>query len=78
MSSSAQKYEETQEWNYGLDPELRSYKKKLSSGDYFGEVAFLYDCKRTATVKAKLYATVGTVSHEVFAEVLREFPDFKQ
>jgi len=47
------------------------------SGDYFGEVAFMYKCKRTSTVKAKLYATLGCINHEIMTEMLRDFPDFK-
>lgn len=47
------------------------------SGDYFGEVAFLYNCRRTSTIKAKLYATLGYINHEVMTELLRDYPDFK-
>ena len=35
--------------------------KKLESGDYFGEISFLYNCRRSATIKAKLYATLGCI-----------------
>lgn len=52
--------------------------KKLVSGDYFGEVSFLYRCRRTSTVKAKLYATVGKINHVIMTEMLRDFVDFKQ
>ena len=56
----------------------RSHSKKLESGDYFGEVAFMYNCKRTSTIKAKLYATLGGIDHITMNEMLRDFPDFKR
>ena len=49
----------------------------LVSGDYFGEVSFLYKCRRTSTIKAKLYATLGRIYHMLFEKVLRYYPDFK-
>jgi len=53
-------------------------KKILMDGDYFGEVSFLYNCRRTATIKAKQYGTLGQINHDVMNELLREFPDFKK
>ena len=50
----------------------------LSKGDYFGEVAFLFDTKRTSTIKAKLYATVGRIKSNKFEELMRENKDFKK
>ena len=58
------------------DPHKAS-QKKLVSGDYFGEVSFLYKCRRTATVKAKLYATLGCIGHENMNEILRDYPNFR-
>jgi len=49
----------------------------LVSGDYFGEVSFLYKCRRTTTIKAKLYATLGRIDHTLFENILRDYPDFK-
>ena len=54
-----------------------NHSKKLVSGDYFGEVAFLYDCRRTSTIKAKLYASIGIIDHVIMNEMLRDFPDFR-
>ena len=50
----------------------------MSKGDYFGEVAFLFDTKRTSTIKAKLYATVGRLNWHIMEEMLRDNPDFKK
>ena len=54
-----------------------SFKKMLRPGDYFGEVSFLFDCARTATIKAKLYATVGALNHEIMNNLLNEYPTFR-
>ena len=37
----------------------------------------MFKCRRTSTIKAKLYATLGCVDHENFNSILRDFPDFK-
>ena len=50
--------------------------KMLSDGDYFGEIAFMFNCRRTATIKAKQYATVGRLNHVVMTELIRDHPDF--
>ena len=37
----------------------------------------MFNCKRTSTIKAKLYATLGCIDHVVMTELLRDFPSFK-
>lgn len=49
----------------------------LRPGDYFGEVSFLFDCRRTSTIKAKLYATLGCLSHDKINGILNRFPHFR-
>lgn len=49
----------------------------LRPGDYFGEVSFLFHCARTSTIKAKLYATVGALNHEIMNGLLNDYPTFK-
>jgi len=61
----------------GAPEPSRSQSKKLVSGDYFGEVAFLFKVRRTSTIKAKLYATLGCIDATNMTEMLRDFPDFK-
>lgn len=65
-----------------LDEEKQRNKKLdfsnfLGPGDYFGEVSFLFGCRRTATIKAKQYATLGAVDHRIFTEILDEYPIFR-
>ncbi len=37
----------------------------------------MYRCRRTATIKAKLYATLGVIDHVLFPRIIRDYPDFK-
>lgn len=39
-------------------------------------MAFLYNCRRTSTIKSKLYSTLGCIGHVVMKEILRDFPLF--
>ena len=55
----------------------RPKSKKLISGDFFGEVSFIYNCRRTCTIKARLYATLGCIDAPTTMDLLQEFPDFK-
>ena len=55
----------------------RAEAKKLVTGDYFGEVSFLFNCRRTSTIKSKLYATLGCINDRVMLDLLRDFPEFK-
>lgn len=50
----------------------------LSAGSYFGEVAFVYDCRRTSTVKAKLYATLGVLDYKTMFGLMNDHPMFHE
>ena len=50
----------------------------MTNGEYFGEVSFMYKCRRTSTIKAKLYSTLGCIDHTQMTSLLHEYPLFKQ
>ncbi|KAF1332318.1 Voltage-gated ion channel, partial [Globisporangium splendens] len=43
--------------------------KVLSQGDYFGEIALLMNCKRTANVRAQGFSELCTLTREVFESI---------
>ena len=47
--------------------------KLLNQGDYFGEVALIFDCKRTATVKSTNYCTFARIEKEIFQNTTKSF-----
>lgn len=53
------------------------FSNTLGHGDYFGEVAFLYRCRRTSTVTSKLYSTLGCVDADTITGLIRDFPELK-
>ena len=59
-------------------PEKEKGPKKLERGDYFGEVSFLYDCRRTCSVKSTLYATLGCLPAAKMMDLFTEYPSFKK
>ncbi len=50
--------------------------KILERGAYFGEISFIFNCRRTSTVKSKLYSTLGVVDHNEMENLITEFPLF--
>ena len=51
--------------------------RKLLPGEIFGEVAFLYNEKRTATVTSNNYCTLGKIPKSDVDELLEMFPFVK-
>ncbi|CAI2363764.1 unnamed protein product [Moneuplotes crassus] len=51
--------------------------KNLKVGEYFGEVAILKNCKRTATVKSKNFSTFTGLNKKAFVNVLERYPDIR-
>lgn len=51
--------------------------KTLETGDYFGEIAMIYSCKRTATIASKKYTTLAMLTRAKFKEIQTEFPDMQ-
>jgi len=46
----------------------------LKKSDYFGEIALVKKCKRTATVISNSYATVAELSKESFDRISLRYP----
>ena len=46
----------------------------LRSGQYFGEISLVYNCRCTAKVVAKKYCTLARLSKEKFKEVTTQIP----
>lgn len=51
--------------------------KKLVSGDIFGEIALIYGCRRTASVKAKQYCECAYIKNEDFMQIMANHPIYK-
>ncbi|OWZ22430.1 Voltage-gated Ion Channel [Phytophthora megakarya] len=47
--------------------------KVLSQGDYFGEIALLMNCKRTANVRAQVFSELCTLTREVFESISQRY-----
>lgn len=50
----------------------------LADGAFFGEIALMYDTKRTATIVARTYCDMFMLTKEDFKKVLRMFPEQSQ
>lgn len=48
--------------------------RELGDGEYFGEIALITNLKRTATVKAKDFTTLGYMMQKNFVAAKDEFP----
>ena len=58
------------------ETEIKKQRKVLVSGEYFGEVSFIYNCQRSSTIKAKLYSTLGCIDYTIMNELMFEYPEF--
>jgi CRP-like cAMP-binding protein len=54
-----------------------SFVKDLVPGSVFGEVALLYDTKRTASIRCKSMCTVAALTADHFEELIRTFPEIE-
>jgi CRP-like cAMP-binding protein len=51
--------------------------KEIKQGAYFGEVAIIKECKRTATIKSKNFTTLVSLNLKSFQELMNRYPDIK-
>ena len=56
------------------DFKSQSYIRELKDGSYFGEIALITNLKRTCTVKAKEFCTLGFLSKRDFQNTQFEYP----
>jgi CRP-like cAMP-binding protein len=49
--------------------------KQLIQGEYFGELALLNQCQRTATVKSTNYCTMASFDKKMFYDMCNKFSD---
>jgi CRP-like cAMP-binding protein len=59
---------------------MRNKSKKVRTlypGDYFGEIAFLYDSKRSTSVTSTNYTTLGRISETEVNSMFDQYPFFK-
>ena len=47
----------------------------MREGDFFGEIALMMECPRTANVKAATFANVEVLTKESFDRVIVDFPN---
>lgn len=68
------------ETNYPVNSEgpKKPKSKILLQGDIFGEVSLLFGCKRTATVKAKMYSQCAQLRSKEFSQIISKYNWFKQ
>ena len=59
------------------DEETDNNHKTLTTGDFFGEVSLIYNCKRTSSVIGNTYGTYGKLDEDTVHELFSKHPDFQ-
>ena len=60
---------------------MRNKSKKVRTlypGDYFGEIAFLYNSKRSTSVTSTNYTTLGKIPETEVMALFETYPFFKE
>lgn len=58
------------------DEENDKNHKVLTTGDFFGEVSLIYDCKRTSSVIGNTYGTYGKLDEGTVLELFAQHHEF--
>jgi voltage-gated potassium channel len=61
-----------------LSPDGKTTYSTMSAGDFFGEIALLYDEPRSASVRALEYCDVYRLDRELFERVLNRYPEIAE
>jgi voltage-gated potassium channel len=61
-----------------LSPDSKTTYTTMSSGDFFGEIALLYDEPRSASVRALEYCDVYRLDRELLERVLNQYPEIAE
>ncbi|MCB1325856.1 MAG: ion transporter [Leptospiraceae bacterium] len=61
-----------------LEIDAHTIKQILGKGSYFGETALVTNEPRSATVRARTYCDVYSLSRSMFDEALERYPDFRK
>ena len=60
---------------------MRNSSKKVRTlypGDYFGEISFLYDSKRSTSVTSTNYTTLGKIRESDVYSIFEQYPFFRE
>ena len=61
-----------------VDEKKNKHKLKvMRPGDYFGEIGFLYNSKRSTSVTSTNYTTLGKISKADVENLFMRFPFFR-
>ena len=50
----------------------------LVEGDHFGEIALIYNCKRTVSVISRNFNTMASLNKTNFRNLIVEIPNYKE
>lgn len=59
----------------GLESGIRKVRN-LFTGDHFGEISLIYNCRRSATVVANNYTTLARLCPQSFKDIASNFPPY--
>ena len=61
-----------------INTKERRFISELKVGSMFGEIALVFECKRTANVISRNFSTCSAIDREEFNEVMQQYPSVLQ